>query len=168
MKIHGNHWISWFLVIFKNYLFYKHVLTAHSVQIPQNIHRDERLPSVPTPSARAQIMGVVWTEQDESIWKMGKIRKIIKIMKFHWFSLIFDHFLSFLMISHQADAPHLTCAHPCDASPIIANRSQTWNNRSTSFPVVSGHENRSSSHQMTTRWKFCDFHDFALFLYYKK
>ena len=95
MKIHGNHWISWFLVIFKNYLFYKHVLTAHSVQIPQNIHRDERLPSVPTLSARAQIMGVVWTEQDESIWKMGKIRKIIKN---HEIPLIFIDFWSFFVI----------------------------------------------------------------------
>ena len=68
-KINENPWKSLHFMIFGDFLklFILQTCSSHSVQIPQNIHRNERLPSVPTPSARAQIMGVVWTEQDESI-----------------------------------------------------------------------------------------------------
>ena len=70
-----------------------------------------------------------------------------KIMNFHWFSLIFCYFWSFLMISHEADAPPLACPHPRDASPIIANRPQGCNKQSTIFPGVLGHSKPSSSRQ---------------------
>ena len=108
MKIHGNHWISWFLVIFKNYLFYKHVQPT-----PSRSHKHSSRRTSPERanaykySSRAQNIhrahkswGWSGRSRMKVFEKLVKIEKSSKIMKLHWFSLIliiFDHFWWFPM-----------------------------------------------------------------------